>query len=579
MSQPNHQPPVGTEEPLEPQHSLPSYHEPTPETHRKISREDEAELALKNTTFTRGTQTVLIALFLLTIIAVPAIQLASELRGQRPGGTSGIDIFKLLPGWTRVHDAHGPVAFWQVLPRADEIKAVETTLENGSIVSQRLRPHVQSLLTGGLRAGSEQVYPGRDGWLFYRPDVDYVTGPPFLDPTHMKQRAHAADVQPDPVKAIVAFRDQLAVRGIELVVVPVPVKPSVDGEMLSDKARNLGVLQNRSFTEFTARLGNEGIRIFDPAPLLLARKLASGGAPLYFETDTHWLPDTMEFVAQKLAEFLHETNPSNFQIVETEVASLGDIATMLKLPAEQLIYRPQKVTVRQVIAENTWWSPKQEAGVLLLGDSFSNIFSLEPMGWGEAAGFAEHLSHALGQPLDCILRNSDGAYATREILSRELARGRDRLAGKRLVIWEFAARELAFGNWKLLDMKLDSSPVARFFSPKSGGEVVVSGTVVSVSPVPRPGTVPYKDHIATIHIADLKGSALSDTESVQALAYLWSMRNNVWTRAARLRPGDRISVRLRAWADVSARYDKINRSEIEDSALQLEEPVWAELID
>ena len=575
MSQPPHQPPVGTEEPLKPEHSLPSYHEPTPETHRKISREDEAELALKNTTFTRGTQTLLIALFLLTIVAVPAIQLASE----RRGSVSGLNLFKVLPSWTQWRAARGPAAVWHLLPRAAEIKAAEKMIEDESVISQRLRPHVQSLLTGTFHAGSEQVYPGRDGWLFYRPDVDYVTGPPFLDPTRMKQRAHASDVQPDPVKAIIAFRNQLAARGIELVVMPVPVKPGVDGEMLSDNVRSLGPWQNHSFTEFTARLRNEGIRTFDPTPLLLARKVAADGAPLYLETDTHWRPETMEFVARELATFLREAEPSTLQIVETDVFALGDIATMLKLPAGQKIYRPQKVAIRQVIEGNTWWRPKQEANILLLGDSFSNIFSLAPMGWSEAAGFAEHLSYALGRPLDCIVRNSDGAYATREILSRELARGRDRLVGKRVVVWEFAARELAFGDWKLLDLKVGPPPLVRFFSPKPDEEIVVSGTVVSVSPVPRPGTVPYKDHIATIHLADLKGAGLSETGSVEALAYLWSMRENVWTRAARLRPGDRVSVRLRAWAEVSARYDKINRSEIEDATLQLEEPVWAEPID
>ena len=63
--------------------------------------------------------------------------------------------------------------------------------------------------------------------------------------------------------------------------------------------------------------------------------------------------------------------------------------------------------------------------MLLLGDSFSNIFSFEAMGWGESAGFAEHLSFALRRPIDCILRNSDASFATREILSNELARGRE----------------------------------------------------------------------------------------------------------------------------------------------------------
>jgi len=56
--------PVGHDQPLKPTHSLPRYSEPTPETHRKVSREDEAELELKNSAFTGGSRLVLIALFL-----------------------------------------------------------------------------------------------------------------------------------------------------------------------------------------------------------------------------------------------------------------------------------------------------------------------------------------------------------------------------------------------------------------------------------------------------------------------------------------------------------------------------------
>jgi hypothetical protein len=46
-----------------------------------------------------------------------------------------------------------------------------------------------------------------------------------------------------------------------------------------------------------------------------------------------------------------------------------------------------------------------------------------------------------------------------------------------------------------------------------------------------------------------------------------------------LRPGDRIKLRLRPWPDVSAQYEKFNRTELDDSALQLEEPVWGEDIE
>ena len=147
---------------------------------------------------------------------------------------------------------------------------------------------------------------------------------------------------------------------------------------------------------------------------------------------------------------------------------------MLRLPPSQNLYRPEKVTIHEVLSGNAIWRPSKDADILLLGDSFSNIFSLDALGWGESAGFAEHLSRALGgRPLDCILRNSDAAFATREMLSRDLARGRDRLAGKKLVIWEFAARELAFGDWKMIEMKLGQPAPARFFVPKPGEEVVV----------------------------------------------------------------------------------------------------------
>jgi len=94
--------------------------------------------------------------------------------------------------------------------------------------------------------------------------------------------------------------------------------------------------------------------------------------------------------------------------------------------------------------------------------------------------------------------------------------------------------------------------------------------------VPRPGTVPYKDHIEALHLVDVmpedsRGEAASHS---QAVVYLWSMRDNEWTSAARLRPGERVKLRLRPWSDVSAQYEKFNRTELDDPALQLEEPVW-----
>ena len=107
--------------------------------------------------------------------------------------------------------------------------------------------------------------------------------------------------------------------------------------------------------------------------------------------------------------------------------------------------------------------------------------------------------------------------------------------------------------------------------------MVVTGTVEAVSTVPLAGSVPYKDHILTVHLVDINGPHPQDNESLQALVYLWSMRDNVLTPAAHLRPGDRLTVRLRPWTDVSAQYEKINRSDIDDPSMDLEEPAWGDL--
>ena len=178
--------------------------------------------------------------------------------------------------------------------------------------------------------------------------------------------------------------------------------------------------------------------------------------------------------------------------------------------------------------------------------------------------------------LDRITRNDDGAYATREMLAAELAKGRDRLAGKRLVIYQFAIRELAVGNWKRIDLKLGTAPQVKYLTLPPGSERTVRGRIEAVSAVPRPGTVAYKDHVMAIHLTDLEvdGHPLVETE---AMVYMRSMADNIWTAAAQYRPGDSVTLRLMAWSDVAQRIEGINRSELDDPALQLVEPCWGEV--
>jgi len=341
---------------------------------------------------------------------------------------------------------------------AERIDVYESALDDDALLALWLRAPVQDLMVG-LGVGNEQAYVGRDGWLFYAPGVRACTGRGFLDPDHLALRARAGDYferapEPDPRPAILDFRRRLAERGIELVVVPTPVKPTIHPEMLSARADPARTVRNRSFESFVDDLRAEGVRVYDPAPLLMRRK-AEGGAQ-YLATDTHWRPGAVAAVADELAATIAgdlEGEPAaGYHRVAERVANFGDVARMLELPAGQDRFDPETVRLPSVRdAGGEGWRPDPRADVLVLGDSFSNIYHLPGMGWGAHGGFAAQLAAALDRPVDLIARNDAGAHASRAELV-ELLGGPDphRLVGKKVVVWQFAERELALGDWKVL---------------------------------------------------------------------------------------------------------------------------------
>jgi alginate O-acetyltransferase complex protein AlgJ len=316
------------------------------------------------------------------------------------------------------------------------------------------------VLSSWLGAGNERVYVGEGGWLFYRPDVEYVTGRGFLDEIQIERRRLAATEYeeppaPDPRPAIRQFHRDLAARGITLVLMPTPVKPSIHpGQLAASFDAQTGPLQNSSYYALLRELRHQGVLVFDPSADLT--HLRAAGEQPYLVTDTHWRPEAMQKVAESLAAFVQQhvtlarVPAPGYQAQRREAQQMGDTAAMLDLPPDQTLYPPERVSLRFIVdAAGDPWRPSREADILLLGDSFTNMYSLQTMGWGEAAGLAEQVSYVLQRPLDRIVQNDNGAHATRAQLAREVG-GSARLAGKRVVIWQFAARELAFGDWRVM---------------------------------------------------------------------------------------------------------------------------------
>ncbi len=440
----------------------------------KLTREEVARLEIGQTEIQPALAWTMVAMFLATLIAVPTIQVVGDLHRE-----TAREADSPVPGCLRI--VHALPAAWKTFGQSDgdvakrvfaanayllkNINEYEDQLEGESWLARQILAPTQSFLSGWGGAGNEKAYVGRDGWLFYRPGVDYITGPGFLDPDFLAKRAALGNEyfrapKPDPRPAILGFHQHLAERGIRLVLMPTPVKPMLEAEHFTSRyADQNTVLQNVSFEQFRNELQNKGVLVFDPAPALLKHKHKTGH-PQFLETDTHWTPAAMEFVAEQLAAFLKKhvefaPHPAaGYRKRSLKVSNLGDIAVMMKLPPDQTLYPRQSVEIHQIQEpDGTLWEPDPSADVLLLGDSFTNVFSLAGLNWGEAAGLAEQLSYLLQRPVDRIAQNDAGASATRQALALELARGQDRLAGKRVVVWQFAIRELAVGDWRPIPLR------------------------------------------------------------------------------------------------------------------------------
>ena len=377
--------------------------------------------------------------------------------------------------WTWSNTASGTAGIWELDHRLlAALDGFERRLEEGSYLLGRALPWVQEVLTAWGGVGNEQVYLGQDGWLIYRPGFDYLFGPPFLDPGVLERRRRATPswqpvVEPDPRPALFDLARQLGERGIRLLVLPVPTKPSIHPEALAPEVELSAPAQNPSFDAFCAELEASGISVFDPAPLLfgLARQEAA-----FLQSDSHWSPSAVDVVAAALADWLGELGlvapegPPRWSRHNSKIMGRGDLGRLLRLPEGKLkrgLPVLEETVEVAVVADRTGrlWRSDRRAEGLLLGDSFTNVYSVSELGWGSGGGLAEQLAFYLQSPVDRLAIQDGSATEIRRRLAAEIAGGRDRLRGKRWVVYQIAVRELAVGDWQRVELGAPRSPENR----------------------------------------------------------------------------------------------------------------------
>jgi hypothetical protein len=356
----------------------------------------------------RSHQIAWTAWFLGTISAVPLIQSAAETAEGR------------LPGFLEIFTA---------APTRENLRAFEKRLEDDSLFARAARPWIQYAAFRLFGDAGEKVLAGSEGWLFYRPDVQYLV--------------EASTPPRDPVWTIVQFRDQLAARGIRLMVMPVPGKPSIHAAKLTSRVRDPVRSPTRTLIAGLRAAGVETLDLFE----LFSR---TNGASGYLRRDTHWTPGAAEAAAQYAAARLRqldwiEQGSTGYIVRPAAVSRISDIARMTRAPLIEASFPAEVVVCRQVIDPSTAGLYRDDPGspLLVMGDSFLRIYETDEP---RAAGFIAHLARSLRRPVASLV--NDGGAST--LVRQELARRPTLLEGKKAVLWEFVERDLLFGTegWK-----------------------------------------------------------------------------------------------------------------------------------
>jgi len=370
--------------------------------------------------------------FLAIIGGLPLGQVAFELaHGERP----------------QVLEIVGPL-------EEQRLRAFEDDLHAASIVTREAVPRLQHALTRWLRRGNEKVLFGPDDWMFLAEDVDFVTGPGILEPGVGGRAA---------IDTIRAFDAALAERDVELLVVPVPTKAVVEGHRLAPGVS--GRPDNADAERFFAELAAAGVDVLDLRALF--EELRASEPELYLRHDTHWRPETMCAVAERIAARVRSLSGGDdasgrqdergrYRAMSRTVDGAGDTLAMLSLPSDHRIVEPVRIDAIVDARTGEPWSSDRTADVLLLGDSFTRVFSDERLGHGSGAGLAEQLAFALDRTIDVIAMAGGGALQPREALAQRP----EGVRGKRVVVWEFTERELAAGPARWKPVELPPSPPA-----------------------------------------------------------------------------------------------------------------------
>lgn len=502
------------------------------------------------------------SLFLLGLGLPPVLDFAFKAAEGKIGEVPWVRLFQFNPGGQQTLREH--------------IAEVEGSLDQLPYAAT-LRRHTQQALTQFAGEGNRKVMVGRNGWLFYRPELEALNGwgPLEREPFSVMKDPVVAKLRPAK-EHVLEFAKQLQERGIALLLVPLPTKPMLYPEHLLGQSLS-APLTHPDQDAFYDELRAAGVDVLDLGSALHGFKQQEAG---FLKQDTHWTPAAMEKAAEQVTSHLQRHYSEDVKAAAavtvgreslSDRESIGDLVGLLDLSDVSTLFATEKVDMTAIHgAESDPDSP-----ITVLGDSFVNIYSDPKLGFGDPAladeesppsmraGFAEHLMALLGRRLEVIARNGAGTTQTRREFA---AKPDDVVRSKKLVVWVLASRDLIYTpaaaraaniEWSSVNFNPNSSQVNGQGEVK--GQVVIEAELLVKSSNQDPNGTPYPDalHTALYRVTQVvEGEFAADTEW-QAIQ--WTFKQKQMQKTAYGVVGKRYRLTLIPW-DEQVHLQSLNRS-------------------
>ncbi len=234
-----------------------------------------------------------------------------------------------------------------------------------------------------LRDGNRKVHLGSEGWLYYQPELDALTGYGPLRPEPDSVIKNPDRAQWNPARAVVLkFAEQLKERGIRLTLVPVPTKPMIQPEGVTGKD---GEFLHPDYGKLLGQFRESGIEVIDLIPTFREMK---NREPVFLRQDTHWTSPAMKVAATFVAKSVSLEGLS--KSLETKVDSVpreskGDLVEMLGLSKSVDYFDPEPQTLNRILDRKTGKPVASDSNspLVVIGDSFVNIYEDPSIGFGD----------------------------------------------------------------------------------------------------------------------------------------------------------------------------------------------------